>query len=204
MKFELPQLPYGYDALEPFIDKQTMELHHYKHHQTYVTKLNEALAKHPEMEEKTLDELLMNLNAVPEDIRTAVRNHGGGHANHSIFWTVMGPSKGATNEPTGKNRRGHHDIIRRLRAIQRKVQHGGHGRFRLRLGMARERRSRRVRYHHNAKPRQSPVHESNADLLSRRLGARLLFEISESPSGLYQRLVECRELGRDRKETLIK
>src|SRR5271170_240683 len=91
MKFELPKLPYAYDALEPYIDAKTMEIHYTKHHQTYVTKLNEALGKHPEVADKPLDELLANLDAVPEDIRTAVRNHGGGHSNHSFFWTIMGP-----------------------------------------------------------------------------------------------------------------
>jgi Fe-Mn family superoxide dismutase len=101
MKFELPKLPYAYDALEPFIDKQTMELHYTKHHQTYVTKLNEAIEKHPKLGEKTLEELLTDLDAVPEDIRTAARNHGGGHANHSLFWTVMGPSDDVENLPTG-------------------------------------------------------------------------------------------------------
>ena len=102
MKFELPQLPYAYDALEPFIDKQTMELHHTKHHQTYIDKLNEAISKHPELEERSLDELLRDLDAVPEDVRTAVRNHGGGHANHSLFWAIMRPAKGGENEPRGK------------------------------------------------------------------------------------------------------
>jgi superoxide dismutase, Fe-Mn family len=100
MPYELPKLPYAYDALEPYIDAKTMEIHHTKHHQTYVTKLNEALAKHPEVADKPLEELLRSLDAVPEDIRMAVRNHGGGHFNHSFFWTVMGPNAGG--EPTGK------------------------------------------------------------------------------------------------------
>jgi Fe-Mn family superoxide dismutase len=103
MKYELPKLPYAYDALEPYIDAKTMEIHYTKHHQTYVNKLNEALDKHPEIADKPLDELLANLDAVPEDIRTAVRNHGGGHANHSFFWTVMGPQgAGVGKEPEGK------------------------------------------------------------------------------------------------------
>jgi Fe-Mn family superoxide dismutase len=89
MIHELPDLPYSYDALEPFIDTATMQLHHDKHHATYVAKLNEALAKHPEVAEKPLEELLKGLDSVPEDIRTAVRNHGGGHLNHSIFWKMM-------------------------------------------------------------------------------------------------------------------
>jgi Fe-Mn family superoxide dismutase len=103
MKYELPKLPYAYDALEPYIDAKTMEIHYTKHHQTYVNKLNEALDKHPEIADKPLNELLANLDAVPEDIRTAVRNHGGGHANHSFFWTIMGPQgAGVGKEPEGK------------------------------------------------------------------------------------------------------
>ncbi|MBI2583285.1 MAG: superoxide dismutase [Candidatus Aenigmarchaeota archaeon] len=93
---ELPKLPYSYDALEPHIDARTMEIHHTKHHQTYVTKLNEALSKHKQLGGKPVDELLKNLNAVPEDIRTAVRNHGGGHFNHSMFWVIMGPKGGGS------------------------------------------------------------------------------------------------------------
>lgn len=88
----LPKLSYTYDALEPFIDARTMEIHHTKHHQTYVDKLNEALSKHPEIK-KEVEELLSNLNAVPEAIRTAVRNHGGGHVNHSFFWHILSPNK---------------------------------------------------------------------------------------------------------------
>ncbi|MEK7608006.1 MAG: superoxide dismutase [Patescibacteria group bacterium] len=101
MKYELPKLPYGYDALEPFIDARTMELHHAKHHQAYVDKLNEALAKHPEIAETPLEELLKNLDAVPEDIRGAVKNHGGGHLNHSLFWTLLAPA-GGVSEPQGE------------------------------------------------------------------------------------------------------
>lgn len=104
MKYELPQLPYAYDALEPYIDAKTMETHYSKHHQTYVNKLNEALDKHPEIADKPLEELLANPDAVPEDIRTAVRNHGGGHWNHSFFWTVMGPAAaaGVPSAPSGE------------------------------------------------------------------------------------------------------
>jgi Fe-Mn family superoxide dismutase len=103
MKYELPKLPYAYDALEPYIDAKTMEIHYTKHHQTYVTKLNEALDKHPEIAEFSLKALLGNLNTVPEDIRTAVRNHGGGHSNHSFFWTIMGSATGgAGKEPIGR------------------------------------------------------------------------------------------------------
>jgi Fe-Mn family superoxide dismutase len=94
MAHSLPALPYPSDALEPHIDKQTMEIHHGKHHNAYVTNLNAALEKHPELQSKSLDDLLKGLNSVPEDIRTAVRNNGGGHWNHSMFWQIMGPQAG--------------------------------------------------------------------------------------------------------------
>lgn len=98
--FELPELPYAYDALEPTIDKETMNIHHTKHHNTYVTKLNSALEGHAELQNKSLQVLISNLDAVPENIRTAVRNNGGGHANHSLFWKVLSPNGGG--EPTGE------------------------------------------------------------------------------------------------------
>ena len=99
MAHTLPPLPYPPDALEPHIDKQTMEIHHGKHHQAYVTNLNAALEKHPELQSKSVEELIRNISSVPEDIRTAVRNNGGGHANHSMFWQIMGPKAGGA--PTG-------------------------------------------------------------------------------------------------------
>ena len=100
MAHSLPALPYPTDALEPHIDKMTMEIHHGKHHQAYVTNLNAALDKHPELHAKSVEDLLRSINTVPEDIRTAVRNNGGGHANHSMFWQVMGPNAGGA--PSGK------------------------------------------------------------------------------------------------------
>ena len=99
MKYELPKLPYAYDALEPYIDAKTMEIHHTKHHQAYVNKLNEALDKHPELSKKSLEWLLGSLEEVPEDIRKAIQNHGGGHSNHSMFWKIM--KKDGGGEPTG-------------------------------------------------------------------------------------------------------
>ena len=99
MAHELPTLTYAYNALEPHIDEQTMQIHHTKHHQTYVTKLNGALEGHPELAGKSVDELIADLDSVPENIRTAVRNNGGGHANHTMFWQVMGPNGGGA--PTG-------------------------------------------------------------------------------------------------------
>lgn len=100
MAFEVPALPYAYDALEPSIDKETMTLHHDKHHATYVTNLNAAIEKHPELASKGAEDLIRDLASVPEDIRAAVRNNGGGHVNHSMFWTIMGPGRGG--EPKGQ------------------------------------------------------------------------------------------------------
>ena len=100
MAHQLPSLPYDFAALEPHIDAQTMQIHHGKHHQAYVNNLNAALEKYPEHQGKPIDQLIADLNAIPEDIRTAVRNNGGGHANHTFFWTVMGPNAGGA--PTGK------------------------------------------------------------------------------------------------------
>ena len=99
MAFELAKLPYAYEALEPFIDAQTMTIHHDKHHAAYVTNLNAALEKHPELGSWSLEDLLVKLADVPEDIRTAVRNHGGGHWNHAMFWDIMAPNAGG--DPKG-------------------------------------------------------------------------------------------------------
>ena len=99
MPYELPKLPYDYSALEPHIDARTMEIHHTKHHQTYVNNLNAALEKHPDQAERSLTDLLSDLSSVPEDIRGAVRNSGGGHANHALFWEIMAPGGG---EPGGE------------------------------------------------------------------------------------------------------
>jgi len=100
MPFTLPALPYAYDALEPHIDARTMEIHHTKHHQAYVNNLNAALEKAPQLEGKSLDDLMRGINSVPEAVRTAVRNNGGGQWNHSMFWELMGPKKGG--EPKGR------------------------------------------------------------------------------------------------------
>jgi Fe-Mn family superoxide dismutase len=97
--YELPALPYAFDALEPHIDAQTMQIHHGKHHQAYVNNLNAALEKFPELQGKPVEDLIKDLNAIPESIRAAVRNNGGGHANHSLFWQIMGPNGGGA--PTG-------------------------------------------------------------------------------------------------------
>jgi Fe-Mn family superoxide dismutase len=99
MAHQLPPLPYPNNALEPYIDEMTMMIHHDRHHNTYVTNLNNALEGHPDLQSKSVEELIADLNSVPESIRTAVRNNGGGHANHSLFWEVIGPNGGG--QPTG-------------------------------------------------------------------------------------------------------
>jgi Fe-Mn family superoxide dismutase len=99
MAHQLPDLPYAFDALQPTIDEQTMRIHHGKHHQGYVNKLNAALEGHSDLQQKSIEDLLRGINSVPDDIRTAVRNNGGGHANHSLFWPNMAPNGGG--EPSG-------------------------------------------------------------------------------------------------------
>jgi len=99
MPHSLPPLPYDFNALEPHIDEQTMRIHHGKHHQAYVNNLNTALEKHPELQAKSAEDLVKGINTVPEDVRGAVRNNGGGHVNHTMFWEIMGPGKGGA--PTG-------------------------------------------------------------------------------------------------------
>ncbi len=100
MAYTLPKLPYAYDALEPHIDAKTMEIHHTKHHQAYIDKANAALEKHPDLAKMEIDDLMRNLSKVPEDIRTVIRNNGGGHSNHSMFWTIMKPGGGG--KPSGE------------------------------------------------------------------------------------------------------
>ena len=100
MAYELPPLPYPKEALEPHIDAQTMEIHHGKHHNAYVTNLNKAIAGKADLEGKSIEQLISNMDAIPQDIRNVVRNNGGGHANHSMFWRTLGPKAGGT--PTGK------------------------------------------------------------------------------------------------------
>ncbi|MGI8316129.1 superoxide dismutase [Halobacillus mangrovi] len=127
-KFELPELPYAYDALEPTIDKETMNIHHTKHHNGYVTKLNNALEGHSDLQDKSLEELLSNnLSAVPEDIRTAVRRNGGGHANHSLFWTIMSPNGGG--EPTGDLATQINDTFGSFDQFKEKFEETAKGRF---------------------------------------------------------------------------
>jgi Fe-Mn family superoxide dismutase len=125
MAFELPELPYAYDALEPHIDKETMEIHHSKHHNTYVTKLNDAV-KGTDLESKDIEEVIKDLNSVPEDIKTAVRNNGGGHYNHSLFWEMLTPDAA---EPSGEIKDAIESKFGSLDAFKEKFEAAGAGQF---------------------------------------------------------------------------
>ncbi len=127
MPYELPLLPYPNDALEPHIDAATMEIHHDKHHQAYITNLNKALEGHADLASKPINELIADLSAVPEAARTAVRNNGGGHANHSFFWKIMGPNGGG--EPTGELADAIKETFGGLDALKEKINAAGAGRF---------------------------------------------------------------------------
>lgn len=127
MAFEMKPLPYAYDALEPYIDAQTMELHYSKHHQAYLNNLNGALEKHPELGNLSIEELISDPNRIPEDIRTAVRNNGGGYYNHNIFWEIMGPNGGG--EPTGQLAEAIRSTFGSFGAFKEQLEKAAMGRF---------------------------------------------------------------------------
>src|SRR5919106_3747699 len=127
MPHEVPPLPYDYNALEPHIDEQTMRIHHDKHHGTYVTNLNTALEKYPELQQKSVDDLVKGINSVPEDIRTAVRNNGGGHVNHTMFWQIMGPGKGGA--ASGAAAEAINGAFGSFDSFKEQMNKGGAGRF---------------------------------------------------------------------------
>jgi len=127
MAHTLPNLPYDAAALEPHIDAQTMQIHHGKHHNAYVTNLNAALEKHPDLQGKSAEDLIRNLSTVPEAIRTAVRNNGGGHVNHTMFWEIMGPGKGGA--PSGKIAEAINGAFGSFDSFKDQMNKGGAGRF---------------------------------------------------------------------------
>ena len=127
MAFTLPPLPYDFSALEPHIDTMTMQIHHGKHHQAYVTNLNAALEGHPSLQNATIEEILSNINDVPESIRQAVINNGGGHHNHTLFWNIMGPNGGG--EPTGALARAINDTFGSFAEFKTKIKDAGIKRF---------------------------------------------------------------------------
>ena len=192
MPFTLPPLPYAPDALEPHIDKMTMEIHHGKHHNAYVTNLNKALESAPDLANKSIEELLANNCAtVPENIRTAVRNNGGGHINHSMFWKIMGPGGGGA--PVGNVAQAITGTFGSFDAFKEKVNQAGATRFG--SGWAWLVKSGdKLDVISTAEPGQ-PDHGRQVPGARRgRLGARVLPEVSESPAGLSGGVVECREL----------
>ena len=145
MAHELPPLPYAYDALEPIIDKQTMTLHHDMHHGAYVKNLNAALEKHPELASKSAEDLIRDLNAIPEDIRGAVRNNGGGHVNHTMFWKIMKPKGGG--DPTGPIADAITKTFGNFKDFQDQIQRRRRQAVRQRMGLARRQTRRRSPNH---------------------------------------------------------
>jgi len=127
MAYTLPPLPYAYNALEPHIDEQTMRIHHDKHHQAYITNLNTALEPHPDLQKKSIEELISNLDAIPEAVRTAVRNNGGGHHNHTFFWELMAP--GGAKEPAGALGAALEKTFGNLAGFKEQFSKAGLGRF---------------------------------------------------------------------------
>ena len=180
MAYELPQLPYAYDALEPHVDEQTMHLHHEKHHNTYVTNLNAALEQHPEADPGSLEELLAGIDSLPQDIRKAVRNNGGGHSNHTMFWQIMGPSGQGGRAERGAGIR-HRLLLRFFRVLQGAIFGGGRtGRFvRERLGVAHSGPRRLALDRDHPQPGLSAHGGEDPRHRAGRVGARLLPQVPE-------------------------
>jgi hypothetical protein len=187
--FELPPLPYDYAALEPTIDEATMKLHHDKHHQAYVTNLNGAVEKHPDLGKKTPEELVSDLASVPEDVKAVVRNNGGGHVNHTMFWEIMKPGGGG--DPTG-------DI-----GTQIETDFGSFADFKKKFNEQAVRcgvglpglQGRQARDRHQAEPGFAPERWAVSDPWQRCLGARLLPEVQQPPARLPRGVVGCHQLG---------
>ncbi len=206
MAYELPKLPYAYNALEPHIDARTMEIHYTKHHQAYVTNVNNAIKGKADLEKKSVEDLIRNLNSVPEDIRTAVRNNGGGHANHSFFWKIMGPKAGG--EPNGKLADDIKSTFGGFDEFKEKFAAAGAGRFG--SGWAWLIKNKSGKLEIISTPTRTVrswekrlLDRRHADSRRRRLGTRLLSQLPEPPAGLHQGVVECGELGRCGEELLI-
>ena len=179
MAHSLPALPYDAAALEPHIDSQTMQIHHGKHHQAYVTNLNAALDKHPELHNKSLDDLIKGINSVPDDIKAAVRNNGGGHWNHSLFWKLMAPNAGGA--PTGAVADAINSAFGDFEKFKTAVNQAGTTRFGSGWAWV-DRQRRQARSDEHAEPGQPVDGRQEGDPRHRRVGARLLPEVSESPS----------------------
>ena len=193
MAYSLPDLPYAYDALEPHIDARTMEIHHSRHHNTYITNANTALEGHANLAAKDVEELIADLGSVPEDIRTAVRNNAGGHANHSLFWTVMGPGGGA---PSGDLAAAIDSDLGGFDSFKEAFSDAGAKRFGSGWAWPGSQGGRAQRDEHS-QPGQSPDGRGrHTHSRTGCLGARLLPELPEPPSRLHCRLLQRHQLGR--------
>jgi len=187
MAFELPSLPYPEDALEPHIDARTMSIHHDKHHAAYTNNLNSALEGHADLAGKSIEALLGDLNAIPEAIRTVVRNNGGGYANHNLFWETMGPDAGGA--PTGDLAAAIDDAFGSFTAFKEQFAKAATTRFGSGWAWLYVGRDGKLAI-------GSTPHQQHAPPRSRRLGARLLPQLPEPPARLHHRLVERRQLER--------
>jgi Fe-Mn family superoxide dismutase len=196
MAYELPNLPYDYGALEPVIDEETMHLHHEKHHNTYVTNLTAALEKHPEADPGNVEELLVNIESVPDDFRTAVRNNGGGHSNHSMFWRILGPDGGG--EPAGEPKADSIDsAFGSFEGFKEQFASAAAPGALFGSGwawlIASSDRSLAIETTPN---QDSPLIRQDAGLAPRCVGARLLPQVPEQASRVHRELVERGRLGR--------
>ena len=190
MAFTLPPLPYPADALEPHIDKQTMEIHHDKHHGAYVNNLNKALESAPELQNKSIEEILSNnLASVPDSIKTAVRNNGGGHANHSLFWPLLSAKGGGA--PKGEIQNVINSNFGSFDAFKEKFNAAAAGRFGSGWAWLVKGSGGKFEIDLDRQSRQSVDGRQQTDSRPGCVGARLLFEISESPSRVHRGLVEC-------------
>ena len=194
MAFELPDLPYAYDALEPHIDAETMRIHHDLHHGAYVTNANAAL-EGTGLEDASVESVLTNLESLPEDKQTAVRNNAGGHANHSLFWQIMSPDGGG--EPGGALRSAVEDAFGSFDELKTALNDGGVKRFGSGWSVARLGRHRSRRLLH-AEPGLADHADRRPAARDRRLGARVLPQVPEQAPGLPRGLVERRQLARRR------
>ena len=197
MTFTVPPLPYAFDALEPYIDANTMEIHHDKHHGAYVTNLNKALEGQADLQKLSVEELLAQINKVPEAIRTAVRNNGGGHMNHSMFWKIM--KKGGGGEPGGELGKAISSAFGSFADFKTKINDAGEQALRLRLGLASFPRWKTCDRIHR-EPGQSDHGRRQGFLRCGRLGTRLLLEVSEPPPRISRGLVEHHQLGASRRK----
>ena len=197
MSHTLPPLPYSFDALEPYIDAKTMEIHHDKHHGAYVTNLNKALEGNADLQKLAVEELLAQLGKVPENIRTAVRNNGGGHMNHSMFWKIM--KKGGGGEPSGELADAIKKAFGTFAEFKTKFNQAAYDAIWFGMGLAVVPR-RQAGHRVHAQSGQPDFGRRQGLLWPGRLGARLLPEIPEPPARIHRGLVERDQLGTGRSE----